>query len=98
MTYIMTYLTIPVFIFGSLVGLLLGALFHLIAGGKLIRLVFCLIFGWIGFWVGNYFSQKVGIQILQYGQISYATSILFSLTFAACGYWISGENKPEDGK
>jgi uncharacterized membrane protein YeaQ/YmgE (transglycosylase-associated protein family) len=91
----MNNLTIPVIIFGSLVGLLIGAMFHLIAGGSLVRLIFCLIFGWIGFWGGNLLSQKFGIQILQYGQISYGTSIVFSLILAAVGYWISGENKPE---
>jgi hypothetical protein len=91
----MNNLTLPVFIFGSLVGLLVGAMFHLIAGGRLIRLVFCLVFGWIGFWGGNFFSQKFGIQILQYGQISYGTSIILSFVLAAGGYWISGENKPE---
>jgi hypothetical protein len=93
----MANLTFPVFVFGSLVGLLIGALFHLIAGGKLIRLAFCLVFGWIGFWGGNYFSQKFGIQVFQYGLVSYGTSIIFSLILAAGGYWISGENKPESG-
>ena len=93
----MANLTFPVFIFGSLVGFLIGALFHLIAGGKLIRLVFCLIFGWLGFWGGNYLSQKFGIQIYQYGQISYGTAIITSLLLSAGGYWISGESKPETG-
>jgi uncharacterized membrane protein YeaQ/YmgE (transglycosylase-associated protein family) len=93
----MTNLTFPVLVFGSIVGLLIGALFHLVAGGKLIRLIFCLIFGWIGFWVGNYFSQRFEIQIYQYGLISYGTSIIASLIFAAGGYWISGENKPDPG-
>ena len=93
----MTNLTFPVFIFGSLVSLLIGAFFHLIAGGKLIRLVFCMVFGWIGFWGGNYFSQRFGIHTIQYGQISYGTSIISSLILAAVGYWISGENKPGVG-
>jgi hypothetical protein len=93
----MTNLTFPVFVFGSIVGLLIGALFHLVAGGKLIRLIFCLIFGWIGFWGGNYFSQKFGIQIYQYGLISYGTAIFTSLIFAAGGYWVSGENKSDPG-
>jgi len=93
----MTNLTLPVFVFGSLVGLLIGALFHLIAGGNLIRLIFCLVFGWIGFWGGNYFSQKFGIPVYQYGQISYGTAIFFSMLLAAGGYWISGENKPDSG-
>jgi hypothetical protein len=88
-------LTLPVFIFGSIIGLLVGAIFHLIAGGKIIRLVFCLAFGWIGFWGGNYLSQKLGFQIFQYGQVSYGTAIIVSLVSSAAGYWVSGENKPD---
>jgi hypothetical protein len=91
----MLNLTLPVFIFGSIIGLLIGATFHLLAGGKIIRLIFCLVFGWIGFWGGNYLSQKLGIQILQYGQISYGIAIIMSLISTAAGYWISGENKTE---
>jgi hypothetical protein len=91
----MLNLTLPVFIFGSIIGLLIGAIFHLIAGGKLIRLIFCLAFGWVGFWGGNYFSQKLGIHIFQYGQVSYGIAIIVSLISSGGGYWISGENKPE---
>ena len=90
-------LTIPLLIFGSLIGLLIGALFHLVAGGKLIRLVFCMIFGLLGFWAGNYLSLRFGFLLLSYGQISYGTTLITSLVFSAVGYWISGENKPEDG-
>lgn len=93
----MNNLTFPVFIFGSLVGLLIGAMFHLIAGGKLIRLVFCLVFAWVGFWGGNYFSQRLGLQILQYGQVNYGAAIFGSVILAAGGYWISGENRPDTG-
>jgi hypothetical protein len=93
----MSNLTFPIFVFGSLVGLLIGAIFHLIAGGKPIRLIFCLIFGWVGFWVGNYLSQRFGMQIFQYGQISYGISIIFSIILAGGGYWLSGENLSDPG-
>lgn len=91
----MDNITFPVFILGSLIGILVGALVHLIAGGKLIRLVFCVVFGWLGFWGGNYVSQNFQFSLFQYGQISYGTSIILSLISSILGYWISGENKPE---
>jgi hypothetical protein len=88
-------LTFPVFIFGSLIALLLGALVHLIAGGKLLRLIFCIIFSWIGFWSGNYLATRFNLEILRYGQVNYGSAILVALILSAFGYWISGENIPE---
>jgi hypothetical protein len=93
----MTDITLPVFVFGSMIGLLVGAFFHLIAGGKIIRLIFCLIFGLIGFWSGSYISQRFGFQFITLGPLSYGSAIFFSIIFSAGGYWISGENKTEEG-
>lgn len=88
-------LTLPVLIFGSLIASLLGALIHLVAGGKLLRLIFCIIFSWIGFWGGNYLGLRFNLEILKYGQVNYGPSILLSIIAAIFGYWISGENKTE---
>lgn len=88
----MLNLTFPVFIFGSLIALLLGALVHLIAGGKLLRLIFCIVFSWIGFWSGNYLATRFDVNILRYGHVNYGLAILFALILSVFGYWISGEN------
>ena len=91
----MVNLTLPVFIFGSLIALLLGALVHLVAGGKLLRLIFSMIFAWIGFWAGNYLAGRFNLEILNYGLVSYGPALMIALIFSVFGYWISGENKPE---
>jgi len=88
-------LTLPTFIFGSLIAWLIGSTVHLIAGGKLIRLVFCMIFAWIGFWAGNYLGIRLGLLIINYGQINYGPAIFISVLSALFGYWLSGENREE---
>ena len=92
----MLTLTIPSFMLGSMIALLIGAFIHLIAGGKLLRLVFCMLFSWIGFWAGNYVGVRFGITLFQYGQINYGPSILISVLASLFGYWLSGENKIEE--
>lgn len=91
----MLNLTLPVFIFGSIIAFLLGALVHLIAGGKLLRLIFCIVFSWIGFWLGNYLATQFNVEILRYGQVNYGPAILIASIISVFGYWISGENSPE---
>jgi len=46
-------ITFPQLIFGSLVAGLIGSSIHLVLGGKPLRLIFSLIFSWIGFWTGQ---------------------------------------------
>ncbi len=89
-------MTFPTFILGRMIAGLIGALVHLIAGGKLLRLVFCLLFAWIGFWGGNYLANNLGLHILQYGQINYGLALFLSIAAALFGFWLSGENREEE--
>lgn len=90
-------LTLPTFIFGSMVAWLIGAMVHLIAGGKLVRLVFSMAFAWIGFWAGNSLAVRFELDILHFGQVIYGLSVPFAIVFSLFGYWLSGENKePEE--
>jgi hypothetical protein len=89
-------MTFPTFVLGTIIALLIGASVHLIAGGKLIRLIFCMIFAWIGFWAGNYFGAQLGLNILKYGQIIYAPAVVLSVVASLFGFWLSGENREED--
>jgi len=91
----MNNITIPVFIFGSMVALLIGSIVHLIGGGKLLRLILSMFFAWVGFWAGNYGSDYFGINLIKYGPVDYAVAMASSLIFAVFGFWISGENRRE---
>ena len=92
----MTGITIPTFLLGSVVAWLIGALLHLIAGGKLLRLIFCIIFAWIGFWIGNTIAGNFNISIFEYGQIDFGIAIPISIVASLFGYWLSGENREEN--
>ncbi len=89
-------ITFPTFVLGSVIAGLIGALVHLIAGGKLIRLIFCMVFGWVGFWGGNYLAVHFGFKILTFGQISYGPAVVLSIAASLFGYWLSGENQQEE--
>ena len=92
---IMENITAPIFYFGSLIGCLIGAIIHLIAGGNLLRLIFCILFSWLGFWVGNYSANRIGFALFRYGPVDYGWAIGFALLLAIFGFWISGENKKD---
>ena len=89
----MAIITIPVFIFGSLIAGLVGSLIHLIFGGKPFRLLLSILFSWIGFWVGNNLGLQYGLYFFKYGPIYFGTALLVSLILGLIGYWISGENQ-----
>jgi len=92
----MAQFSLPSFIFGSLISCLIGASIHLILGGKFVRLVFSILFAWIGFWGGNYLGNLLGIEFLKYGSVHYFSSIVTSMMMGLCGIWISGENAYEE--
>jgi len=89
----MAIITIPVFIFGSLIAGLVGSLIHLIFGGKPFRLLLSILFSWIGFWVGNNLGFQYGLYFFKYGPIYFGTALLVSLILGLIGYWISGEKQ-----
>jgi len=89
----MNDLTLPVFIFGSLIAGLVGSLIHLILGGKPFRLLLSILFSWIGFWVGNNFGFRYGLFFFKYGPIYFGAAVFVSLILGLIGYWISGENQ-----
>mgnify|MGYP001436622950 CR=1 FL=1 len=89
-------ITIPTFILGSMIAWLIGALVHLIAGGRLLRLIFCMLFAWIGFWAGNYLAIRFNLHILNYGQINYGPALIVCVAASLFGFWLSGENRQEE--
>ena len=89
----MQNLITPIIYFGSLIALLIGAFVHLVGGGNLLRLVFSLVFALMGFWVGFFLAQEIGIVLFRLGPVDYGWSIIVSLISAVMGYWLSGERK-----
>ena len=92
----MQNLITPIIYFGSLIALLIGAFVHLVGGGNLLRLVFSLVFALLGFWIGFYLAEKIGIGLIRFGPVDYGWSIAFSAISAVIGYWLSGERKDRE--
>jgi len=82
-------MTIPSLIFAILIASLHGALYHLIRGGGLGRLLLFLIFGWIGFTVGHLVGLWQGWVLLPVGELNLGMSTLGSLFFLVVGDWMS---------
>lgn len=86
-------ISIPHLLFGSLIAGLIGSLVHLVLGGKPLRLLFSLIFAWIGFWAGHSIANRYHLYYLSFGTINLGGAIFFSIILSLAGYWISGENR-----
>jgi len=90
-------IAIPQFIFGSLIAGLIGSLIHLVLGGKPLRLIFSIIFSWIGFWAGHSIAARYHFYVLRYGTINIGAGIIIGLALGLFGFWVSGENTKELG-
>jgi hypothetical protein len=82
-------MTLPSFLFGLLVSLFYGSLFHLILDGGLGRLIVFIIFSIIGFWAGHITGALLGFHFLAVGPLNLGTATLFCWVFMGIGYWLS---------
>lgn len=82
-------MTIPSLLFALLIASLYGALYHLIRGGGLGRLLLFLIFGWAGFAFGHLFGVWRGWVLMPLGELNLGLSTLGSLFLLALGDWVS---------
>ncbi len=88
-------MTLPAFLFFSLLGLLYGTLFHLWRGGGAGRLLLYTLLSWSGFWVGHAAGAYLGWHFWRVGPVNLGTATLFSLVFLALGHWLSEEESGE---
>ena len=82
-------MTIPSLIFAFLIASLYGALYHLIRGGGLGRLLLFLILGWVGFALGHLIGVWQGWLLFPVGELNWGLSTLGSLVMLVAGDWIS---------
>jgi hypothetical protein len=86
-------IAIPQLIFGSLAAGLIGSVIHLVLGGKLLRLVFSLVFSWIGFWAGHAIANRYSFFYFRFGTINFGAAFFGAVVIGLFGFWIAGENK-----
>lgn len=79
----------PSLLLGSIISILLGALFHLWRGGGAGRLLLYLILSIVGFWIGHWGAESLHLNFDKLGQLHLAFGILGSIIFLFLGYWLS---------
>ena len=74
-------MTFPSFLLGVVLSTLYGAAFHLWKGGKLARLIFYLILGWVGFWLGHLAASLLGWTFDRLGALHVGAASAMSIIF-----------------
>jgi hypothetical protein len=82
-------MTFPAFIFGSLLALLFGGIFHLWKGGGFGRVLLYLLLSFLGFWAGHFVFEIFEWRFLRLGPINLGSAIIGMLVFLLGGYWLS---------
>ncbi len=82
-------MTIPSIVFGSMVAVLIGALFHLLRGGGFGHLVLYLLLSLAGFFAGHWVGNWRGWILFPVGPLDLGTAIVGSLVLLAVGDWLS---------
>ena len=82
-------MTIPTLLFGLLIALLYGALYHLIRGGGFWRLIFDLGLSLIGFIVGHLVGSWRGWIFFPLGSLNLGMSSVGSIIILVLGDWLS---------
>jgi hypothetical protein len=91
-------MTLPALAFGILFSTLFGAVFHLITGGSLVRMIMFIIFSWVGFWGGHFLANTLDWTFWSVGPLHMGMATLGSLLFLAIGFWLSLLNPKSTSK
>jgi hypothetical protein len=86
-------MTLPSFLFGMLISVTISIAFHLWRGGSLGQLIFYLIMGVAGFWVGQFLAAWLGITFLSYGPLYLGVAIPVCLLFLLIARWLGKTTK-----
>jgi hypothetical protein len=82
-------MTIPGLFFGSLIGALVGGLLHLVVGGHPARLLLYVLFGVIGFWVGQITAEIFDWTLFSFGSLHLGVALPICLVVTGFLYWLS---------
>ena len=82
-------MTLPSLAIGLVIGLLIGALFHVWQDGGGGRLILYLILSVVGFFAGDLAGGILDWSFLPLGPLDLGIAILGSLLFLGVGHWLS---------
>ena len=66
----------PNTVFALVVATLIGAIFHLLFGGRGRRLVLFLVMSWVGFGMGDAAGRSLGIALVMIGDLHFAFALV----------------------
>lgn len=79
----------PTILLGILISTLIGALYHLVRGGSLRRMLLFFVLAWAGFWIGDTLGYFLGWNFAALGILNVGMGVVFCLVFLAAGDFIS---------
>lgn len=82
-------MTLPSVAIGAIVGLLIGALFHIGVDGGGGRLALYLLLGLFGFFSGHLIGSALNWRLLPLGPLDMGMAVLGSVLFLGVGHWLS---------
>jgi hypothetical protein len=91
-------MTLPGILFGVLVSVLMGAVFHLWKDGGFIKLLFFIGLSFLGFWIGHVAGNYSKLYFWSLGQLRLGMGILGSLIFLFAGDWLSHFRTAKSGR
>ncbi len=81
-------MTFPAFLFGTLLALLYGAVFHLWKNGGPFHLLADLALGWAGFWSGHLLAAFLGWQWDLVGVLHFWVGTAAAAAFLLAGHFL----------
>jgi hypothetical protein len=82
-------MSLPSAIFGLLLALLLGTLFHVVVDGGPARLLLYLVLSVAGFGAGAWLAFVRGWVVLPVGPLDVGAAAMGSIVFLGIGHWLS---------
>ena len=86
-------LTLPAFLFGSLLALLLGAAVHFWQGGNWKYLLLYISISWFGFWIGHFLAKALNWTFFQLGPVNLLIALFGDLLGLAFALWLVRSEK-----
>lgn len=91
-------MTVPAFLFGFLVSIMFGAVFHLWKNGGIGRLLLYELLSAIGFWGGHITSKSIGWDFWKLGPLHLGFALSGTILLLGFGYWLAIRAKPGEQK
>ena len=82
-------LTLPSVLFGIVLAILFGAVFHFMRGGSTQRMIMYLLLAQVGFWGGHFLGAYMGMTFAPIGPLNFGMAAIGSLIILVVGDLIS---------